>query len=233
MAEPELSADLNKKMGPLPVWAWALLVGGGLGFYFYYQRTKTSSVNTAASTQQSADAFGTTRPGAGNLTSGGTGTDVATTTAIQTNQQWSVKAQSILVSFGYDPATVAIALANYLGGNDLTAQQQAIVSEALRAAGPTPEPVPPAVNPQPGPTPVVPQSGVTYWDTWVGSTANNPIQDDHQYDWGQIARYTLSGNPTKDDVFYRSLALQQKYPDLAKKYPMYVPGTVAKTITYP
>lgn len=230
MAEPEITDSLTKKMGPLPAWAWILLVGGGLGFYLYVQRNK-STVNTAASTGSSADTgFGTTRQGAGNLgTAGGTGTDVATTTAIQTNQQWSVKAQNLLVAMGYDPVTVTTAIANYLGGNVLTAQQSALISEALRSAGPTPEPVPPAVSTPNGPTPTVP-TGATYWDTWVGSA---PITDANQYDWGQIARLTLSGNPTKDDVFYRSIALQQKYPALAKQYPQYVPGTVARTITYP
>jgi hypothetical protein len=237
MASPELSADLTKKMGPLPVWAWALLVGGGLGFYFYYQRTKSGTVNTAASTATSADAgFGTTRPGLGNLNAGGTDTSVTTTTGLQTNQQWSVKAQSILISYGYDPATVSIALANYLGGNDLTAQQQAIVSEALRAAGPTPEPVPPAVNPQPGPTPIVPADS-NLWDVWKTSEDTNLNAADQnaaaQYDWGEIARNTLTASATKNDVYYRSIALQQKYPDVAKKYPFYVPVSVAKTLTYP
>lgn len=236
MAEPELSADLTKKMGPLPVWAWALLVGGGIGFYLYVKRTKSGTVNTADSTAAAAGTgFGTTNPGAGNVSasSGGTDTSVTPTGVILTNQQWSVKAQSMLIAFGYDPATVSAALANYLGGNDLTAQQNAIVNEALRAAGPTPESVPPAVTQQPAPTPILPGGSTTAnptWDSWVGSA---PIENANQYDWGQLARLTLSGSPTKSDVFYRSIALQQKYPDLAKQYPQYVPGTVARTITYP
>lgn len=39
--------DLKKKLGPLPVWGWALLGAGGLGVV-YYMRSKSSSSTTAS-----------------------------------------------------------------------------------------------------------------------------------------------------------------------------------------
>ena len=41
--------DLKKKLGPLPVWGWALLGAGGLGLV-YYLRSKSSSSTTAGTT---------------------------------------------------------------------------------------------------------------------------------------------------------------------------------------
>jgi len=43
------SIDLKKKLGPLPVWGWALLGAGTLGVV-YYIRSKSSSSTTAATT---------------------------------------------------------------------------------------------------------------------------------------------------------------------------------------
>ena len=42
--------DLEKKLGPLPVWGWALLGGGTLGVVYYIRSRSSSSSTTAAST---------------------------------------------------------------------------------------------------------------------------------------------------------------------------------------
>lgn len=144
-----MSSDMwTKKVGPLPMWAWAGAIGGGLGYFMYRNRKDGEGKAVAPVAGASDTGFGTTSPGVGGYAQS-PGMPVPMTTTPADNHAWSTKAQNLLVAMGFDPGTVATALSNYLGGNALSAQQTAIVSEALRSAGPTPEPVPPAAPPVP------------------------------------------------------------------------------------
>lgn len=77
---------------------------------------------------------------------GGTGP----ATQISTNSQWLTEATSMLTSEGYSGATVQAALGAYLAGSAVTADEQAIISAAISAAGYPPQSgasgYPPAIN---------------------------------------------------------------------------------------
>jgi len=68
-----LPGALTAKLGPLPAWAWGLLVGVGVLGYAYLHR---SSSTTAAADQAAADSTGADTTGAG--TDAGTPSDLST-----------------------------------------------------------------------------------------------------------------------------------------------------------
>lgn len=155
MADTDVGGmNLNHKVGPLPLWGWIGAVGLGLAYGWYRRAHQNADAGTVQLPGSQVDDLGTTVPGVGNA---------AVSTAPSTsapapvdNQQWSVLAQQRLIALGYDPATVSTALSLWLSGANLTPQQQAIVSEAIRAAGPAPEPVPPPVTTPTTPAPITP-----------------------------------------------------------------------------
>lgn len=241
----------TRKIGPLPMWAWAGAVGGGLGYFMYTRRNSGTAAKDASVAGSSDTGFGTTSPGVGGQSAtpagGGTTTVPVTTTPLD-NHAWSVKAQSILIAMGFDPVTVANALQAYLGGYDLTAQQQAIVSEAIRGAGPTPEPVSPALNPAPTPTPIVqppptptptptpsrpyepPQSG---WNAGanVGKQGSNGVG----IRWNDLAVKALSSNTKYNPYNVNKMAdeMRKANPAVAKEFPVAVPLYRVQTFIVP
>lgn len=40
--------DLKKKIGPLPLWSWILLVGGTIGIFLYYRSSQSSASSTSS-----------------------------------------------------------------------------------------------------------------------------------------------------------------------------------------
>jgi hypothetical protein len=232
MAESDVMdpAFWTKKAGPLPVWAWVGIAGGGIGF-FYLRKKNTVQAPTAADVAGSSDTgFGTTTQGVGGQSATVNGGTTTVTTAPADNQSWSVKAQNMLIAQGFDPATVALALSNYLGGNNLTPQQQAIVSEALRDAGPTPEPVPPPVTAAPTPTPITPTSPTptsTYspaqWS--AGQNVAGQGTPGVGIPWTDLAIKALSSNTRYNPVNVSKMAsaMKAKNPTVAKDFPIAVP----------
>lgn len=151
--------NMGKMIGPLPMGAWIIVVGGGIGIMVYTQR------NSAAT----ATAPAVTDPGTGTGVSG-MWTDVtppATSSnnaagAPTTNDEWGVRAINYLIAMGYPAANADQAIRKYLATSGLGVSEVAMVTAALLALGSTPQVLPPPTISVPGPsappsTPPVPK----------------------------------------------------------------------------
>ena len=142
---------LTRKVGPLPVIAWAAII---IAAYWLYQHYQSSSATTnasgtdpstgipydqelAAATQQLADQQNQST------------TPTATTGQFANNDQWATAAINYLVGKGIDPSVASQAVQNYLGSLDQpNPQYQADVNSAITALGPPPDiPGPAQSNP--------------------------------------------------------------------------------------
>jgi len=149
--------------GPLklPLWGW--LIAGVGGIYVARKITAhqaSSAGGSSDTTSADTSTTGTGLPGGGALTLGANGavqvpggalSPVAPT--IADNDAWRVAAEQALVAGGYNALLADSAVAKYLNGAQLSAQETLAITYALRAIGPTPLPVPPAVS---APVPKVP-----------------------------------------------------------------------------
>lgn len=136
-----IAAALGHKIGPMPAGAWAALVAGGLGIAYY---TRTHAAATPAVDPGTADLDNTqlgTVPLASSSGAQSSGT-------ITTNDEWSTKAITYLISQGATGTAADGAVRNYLSGNTLTASQTALIDLVLAAIGPPPT------------SPPMPESGV-------------------------------------------------------------------------
>jgi hypothetical protein len=146
------TSGLNKKVGPLPVGVWIVAIGGGL-IIAYTVKSKSSGGSTLA-----VAANGTTGPdsGVGNGSVGGWAFQPPTATAgaktYATNEEWGQAAIAYLIGQNYDASLADAAIRNYLGGLQVSVQQQPLVDAAIRGIGPTPQ----ILNPISGPAPNTP-----------------------------------------------------------------------------
>ncbi len=159
--------DFGKPIGPLPLGAWIVVVGGGLG-YGYYKR-KTSPITaiapqtaTGSGTSQSGVGAGTFDPGPG-FANAGSVTSVAPTTGPTTNEEWVIQGINYLIAQKYDPNLADQSLRDYIQGKQLTPAEYALIGIVLARFGSVPQPLPdappaPVVPPQ-APPPVVPHPG--------------------------------------------------------------------------
>lgn len=154
--------NMGKMVGPLPMGAWVVIVGGGLAFALYTRHAQTS---TAVASAAPADPT-TSVDASGGVGVGGSGqwTDVtppgsADAGAPSSNDQWEISAVDYLITKGYDPALADSAIRKWFGGAKLSITEYALVREALLHFGepPTPLPAPlydvPGIPPPPTPTP--------------------------------------------------------------------------------
>lgn len=147
----DVSKSMDKKIGPLPVAGWVMIVGAGIAFAMYRKRAAATTTNIPS------DQF-MTDPTLGNigaltnlmqaLNGGGTGPAMS---AITDNNQWIRKATDYLLGRGYATPLVDSALRKYVAGIALTREEQSAVSSALESLGSLPfPPPPPATTPTPG-----------------------------------------------------------------------------------
>lgn len=135
MAEAEVANDfgfLTKKVGPLPVWIWALLIAGG-----YYLYTHKGSGASGQVTQVEEDQI-TTEPQFGG-------------SHYKTNAEWADAAVNYLVGESVPPDEASVAIWNYLHSKALTGQEQKDVNLAIQGIGPPPNIPAPATVPTPTP----------------------------------------------------------------------------------
>lgn len=156
--------DLGKKIGPLPLGAWLVVVAGGLGIAWYSSRNSEP-------TEPMEDGSGI--PGVGDGSVGGgkwTPTDPGDddddipddpgpSDDVTNNDQWYTYIANTLIRLKYDPVLVDSALVKYLGGHQskLSISEWVIIRAALSIMTP-PHPIPPDpddLNPPP-PTPTPP-----------------------------------------------------------------------------
>jgi hypothetical protein len=125
-------SGLGKKLGPLPIWGWAIVIIVG---YFLYKFLKDRSAASSA-TGLAAAGTGAAVNGAGDG-SGGTN-NVSSTTPVLDATDWISAAETALGNLGYSSDSVDQAFQDYLAGNTLTAQEAAIVESATKLVGPSP-----------------------------------------------------------------------------------------------
>ena len=147
MAESDIGGSmpqpLKKNLGPLPVWAWGVILGALIAAYIWFGHSRSGDSadedSTAAPNSNSlGDAIdGAFRiGGAWNGNYGGEGD--SKDDSMDTNAAWGFRAVASLVSDGVSPIAAQQAIGNYLDGEALTTEQSALVDKAIRAIGQPP-----------------------------------------------------------------------------------------------
>lgn len=157
--------DLGKQVGPLPLGAWIAVVGGSFG-YMIYNRNRSSNAAPVPVSLDATAAGSLASVGAGGIgaqsyipTDGGNvNAPASSTDAIASNTIWGQRAFAFLTGQGLDGSTVDTAIRTYLQGNQLSVQQNSLITQALAKFGMVPESLPtppplPVVTPQPAPVP--------------------------------------------------------------------------------
>lgn len=151
--------DLKQQVGPLPLGAWIVVVGGGLGIALYTRRAPAAAPTIVEDTGNPAG-VGT---GPGWIAVPPPSTAPAGPANPTTNEEWGRLAINWLIAQGYDPAVSDSAIRKYLETQSLSNQEYSLLQAALRQFGspPIPLPTPPAGPVIPGPvkqdpTPVQP-----------------------------------------------------------------------------
>lgn len=105
---------LKKKVGPLPIWGWAVAGGGGFLVYRYLRARSAASASLAATGTTGGGTTGTIPAGtsgaSGTATSGGAGTFSSIT-------QWQQALLTFLTGNGMTPAQAFTATSRFLNGN--------------------------------------------------------------------------------------------------------------------
>lgn len=162
-----LTAMLTRRLGPLPVWTWALVGVAGVLFWAYW-RARNRPLDAApvpgpddapadAGVTDALDDFpsdGYTGPGPREIT-------------FSSNQAWARYVLDKLTIRGEDPTLVSNAISKVLYGQEVTAQEAAVFNDAVRLFGAPPEPFPiiriiqgpqqPNPDPDPDPDPDPPR----------------------------------------------------------------------------
>jgi len=210
-----MAVDLGKMYGPLPLGGWVAAIGGGVGLMIYTRRQSAATAAATANPDAAPQDIGTT-PGVGV---GGSGQWVdlnppangsSDTSTAQTNDEWGLQVIAKMIASGYSPIKVNSGVTKFLGQQTLDAQEEAIVSEALRRFGSPPVPVPGpygpgAVGTPPNsarwPTPKAPffQYTIQNGDTLANIASHYGTTQANLYAWNKVAldaRARLTGNKT-------------------------------------
>ena len=149
---PEGAANaFTKKIGPLPGIAWVAIIAGVVWLVFLWRKRGAAAGNSvpASAVTPAAVGFSSAGPMPGtNNYSGTVSTTPVGQPASTSNASWAKTVTDFLVGTGnYSPTDVSNALANYLGGAALTAQQSAIINTAIKQFQTPPEGVIPTATP--------------------------------------------------------------------------------------
>jgi hypothetical protein len=146
----DVGGAVTKKIGPLPGYAWVLIVAGtAWGFTLWKRHSAGTSGPVASSVSPAASVDfppGTGNAGGGIGFSGSTGTVTTTpfgSPPVKTNAQWVSQTANAMVANGADANATSNALSTYINGGQLDANQQALVNTALTHYGSPPEGVVP------------------------------------------------------------------------------------------
>lgn len=154
--------DFGKMIGPLPLGAWVVVVGGGLGYTLWNRRNGSGGGSDSPTVVD--DTSGT--PGVGDGSVGGwTPTTPGTSTSgggtglltIDDNDEWASAAIRYLISQGYDATVSTSAISKYVNAEPLSPAEFTLLGRALLYLGPPPTILPaPTQVPTTAPPPVKP-----------------------------------------------------------------------------
>lgn len=197
---------------PVPV---AIAAAGAAGYLLYTHFKSASAANAAATNAAVTTAAGDTDPyastdsGAAPIQAGATSTGTTTASStITTNTGWAEQAEVWLLAQNYNPTLVDSAVRDYLAGNQLDTNEQAVINVALQQFGPLPDPNPPVgappTNGGPVPTPGVPkpvvQTAKQSGSDFLLNSQNIPGTDGHTYAYisapAVLSTIIKAGSPT-------------------------------------
>lgn len=141
----KIGGAFTKKIGPLPGWAWLVIVVGSAYGWYYWKGGHSVGASAPAPASLSTDTGAGTYTGATTDTTGtsafngSVNTTPAGAAPSTTNAQWARNVADGLVTSGANPTDVSNAISAYLNGQTLTATQNAIINTALRQYGQPPE----------------------------------------------------------------------------------------------
>ena len=170
---------LKKNLGPLPVWAWGVILAIIIVVYIWLGQSRGATGGDDTPAEDTGDATRDAIDGAfriGGAYTGDNSGNGGKDDSADTNDAWSFRAVAALVSKGKLPLAAQQAIYLYLDGETLTAAQQALVDEAIKLIGAPPERPPTPKLPTP-PKPATPirtptKTVITYTavkgDTLVG-----------------------------------------------------------------
>jgi len=152
---------LTREIGPLPVWAWLVVIVGGVLLGRMISRRSSGDGDEAegggggspSRIQLPAGYSGGAVGGGIMLPNGAAPEQNRTSETIESNEQWRRQAVAYLVGAGNPPLGVDRALFAYLNGQELTPEQSDYVSEAITRFGipPSAPAAPTAESAQPPP----------------------------------------------------------------------------------
>lgn len=179
-------SGMTKKLGPLPVYAYAvIIVGVSYGVYMWKRRTG-AAVSPVATVTDIGSGISSAGPMPGTNDYSGSVTPAAKAPAASvTNAQWAKNTADGMIANGSNPSDVNNALAAYLTGSPLSSVQQSIVNTALRTYG----------NPPEGVTQVNGPGTYTGYMRDDSTGAVFGIGADGSRTWLTAAQYALLGNP--------------------------------------
>lgn len=158
---------LARKVGPFTLAGWGAIIGGGVVLGLVLKRTglikPTSPAPDLTSDTDAGSGGGYSTNSGGQVTtiSNGAITQPGPPAGLADNLAWRKAALTALIGASIDAATADSALAKYLEGQPLTAQEQGIISQALVLVGSPPEGAPSITQiaaPEPAPSSNVPTS---------------------------------------------------------------------------
>ena len=147
MAESDIGGSmpqpLKKNLGPLPVWAWGVILGALIAAYIWFGHSRSGdSADEDSTAAPNSNSLGDAIDGAfriGGVWNGNSGGEGDTNDdSMDTNAAWGFRAVASLVSDGVSPIAAQQAIGNYLDGEALTTEQSALVDKAIRAIGQPP-----------------------------------------------------------------------------------------------
>lgn len=149
------TAGLGRKVGPLPIWGWAVLLIGGVALFLYIRSRSSGTVadNNGAGLSSTTD-----QTAAGALSSMYGTSGSGYTSSYSNNQAYEQAAISELSgSTQYSPLQIQTALGKLFSGDQLSTSDQSIINKIESSLGAPPEYVPtPTAAPTQTTTPTPP-----------------------------------------------------------------------------
>lgn len=147
-----MAVDLGRKVGPFSVAGWAGIGVAGVGLGLLLKRSGMFGAGKSEAEPEPEPETVPTYTGGVVPVVSGAAPDTGTTgrKTPTDNLEWSKLCLEYLVADGQDPIASQQALALFLFGDELTPQQAALVSMALKAYGLPPDGAPPMVVKSPG-----------------------------------------------------------------------------------
>lgn len=150
--------NLKRKLGPLPVWGWGVLIGGAFIAWYWYSNTGLGEFAGESDTEGTG--VGQTLAPSGDFSTVPIMPEEDAVVDENTNAEWLI--QAILAApAGTSKLAVQAALEKYLNGTTMSISEQQLVDAIIGKVGLPPQGT--AGPPQLEPTP--PTAGETNWST--------------------------------------------------------------------